>query len=268
MKHTFSKYIAVALCTLFATACYDSARLPHDDVPLPSATTTIADLRRLCNGKSIDIEADVVVVGRVSTTDAEGNFSRSFFVDDGTGGIEIMAGTYDLYRKYPQGVQVAIALNGCRTGFTDGAMQAGLRPESYAAYEVGYFMSDVLLDSHIQRGTDRAEITPTSIAIDALDPAWCGRLVRIEGVKYAPDPEQATEPAEPQMVGYNRFTDSAGNTVYTFVRDGADFAATPLPTAPLALCGIVLRGNVPNAGICYIIKPRTSADYEILDSNR
>lgn len=268
MKHTFPKYIAVALCTLFATACYDSARLPHDDAPLPSATTTIAEVRRLCNGKSIDIEADVVVVGRVSTTDAEGNFSRSFFVDDGTGGIEIMAGTYDLYRKYPQGVLVALALNGCHIGFTDGAMQAGLRPEPYATYEVGYFMSDVLLDSHIQRGTDRAEVAPTPVTIDALDPSWCGRLVRIEGVKYTPDPEQPTESTDTQMVGYNRFTDSTGNAVYTFVGDDADFATKPLPTAPLALCGIVLHGNVPSAGICYIIKPRTSADYEILDSNR
>lgn len=268
MKHSFPKYIVAALCALIAVACYDSARLPHTDAQLPSATTTIAEVRRLCNGKSVDIETDVVVVGRVSTTDAEGNFSRSFFVEDSTGGIEIMAGSYDLYRKYPQGVQVALALNGCRVGFTDGAMQAGLRPEPYATYEVGYFMSDVLLDSHIQRSTERGKIAPTSIAIAALDPSWCGRLVRIEGVKYAPNPEQPTEPNDAQMVGYNRFTDSAGNAIYTFVGDDADFATKPLPTASLALCGIVLRGNVPNAGTCYIIKPRTSADYEVLDSHR
>ena len=268
MKHSFPKYIAAALCALLAVACYDSARLPHDDAQLPSATTTITDLRRLCNSKSIDIETDVVVVGRVSTTDVEGNFSRSFFVEDSTGGIEIMAGTYDLYRKYPQGVQVALALNGCRVGFTDGAMQAGLRPEPYAAYEVGYFMSEVLLDSHIQRSATREKITPTTIAIDALNPDWCGRLVRVEGVKYTPDPKQPTEPSDAQMTGYNRFTDSTGNAVYTFVRDDASFADKPLPTAPLALCGILSYGNVPNAGSCYIIKPRTSADYEISDSHR
>ena len=264
MRITKPIYIALAL---LAVGCYDSHSERSGSAPLEAATTTIAALRTLCNGQTIDITADVVIVGRVTATDAADNFHRTFFVEDSTGGIEVMAGTYNIWRKYPQGTALSLSLNGCRTAFSDGVMQVGLQPESYSSYEVAYFMSDVLLDSHIRRSDDRAEPMPTVVTIATLDDSLCGRLVRIDGLKYSPA-DGAEENAAPQMIGYNRFTDSAGNTVYTFVRDDADFASKPLPLGETAVCGILLHGNVPDAGRQFIIKPRTEADYESCDNPR
>ncbi len=264
MRITKPIYIALVL---LAVGCYDNHSERSGSAPLEAATTTIGSLRTLCNGQTVDITADVVIVGRVTATDTADNFHRSFFVEDSTGGIEIMAGNYQIHRKYPQGTALSVSLNGCRTAFSDGAMQIGLRPESYSSYEVAYFMSDVLLDKHIRRSDDRKEPTPILLAIASLDDSMCGRLVRIDGLQYSPA-DGADENSEPQMAGYNRFTDSAGNAVYTFVRDDADFADAPLPLGKTAVCGILLHGTIPDAGGQFIIKPRTSTDYETCDNPR
>ena len=262
------KALAIIVLVL-VVGCYDSHKEPSGNAPIDTAKSALGDLRTFCNGQSVDITTNVVVVGRVTTSDEAGNFHRSFFVEDSTGGIEVMAGAYDLHRKYPQGTKLSIALCDCRIGFTNGVMQVGLRPESFSSYEVGYFMSDVLMDKHIRRSNDRMETEPALVTLAELDENRCGRLVRIAGLKYEPEAEaMAVEPSEPQMAGYNRFTDKRGNAVYTFVRNDADFADMPLPTQPTAICGIVLHGNVPNAGAQYIVKPRNSDDYETDNSNR
>ena len=246
----------------FAVGCYDSHTAPASEPTIEPATTTIGSLRTICKGQSLDITTDAVVVGRITTSDRADNFHRSFFVEDSTGGIEVMAGEYDLWRKYPQGTDISIALNHCRIGFSDGAMQVGLRPESYSRYEVAYFMSDVLMDKHIRRGDDRTDAVPTLVTIPELDESLCGRLVRICGLTHSPDTASDEPTVEAQMGGYNRFTDTAGNAVHTFVRESASFATKPLPTHEVAICGILLYANVPDAGRQYIIKPRSSDDYE------
>ncbi|MGN0007665.1 MAG: DUF5689 domain-containing protein [Alistipes sp.] len=268
MKARACIYIAVA--ALASGGCYDTHRTPSDDAPIAAATTTIGKIRRLCNGHSVDVATDAVVVGRVTTTDAAGNFNRSLFVEDDTGGIEIMAGTYDLCRKYPQGVKLAVLLNGCRVGFTDGVLQTGLQPEPYASYTVGYFMAEPVIDRHVQRSNDRTEIAPATISLDETDESLCGRLVRIAGLKYAPiasATDENTDTALPTMAGYNRFIDAMGRTVYTFVRDYADFADEPLPLDEIAVTGILLYGTVPNDSKQYIVKPRTASDYETCNNN-
>ena len=271
MELKFGACIYIAVAALALGGCYDTHRTPSDDAPIAAATTTIGEIRRLCNGHSVDVATNAVVVGRVTTTDAAGNFNRSLFVEDDTGGIEIMAGTYDLCRKYPQGVKLAVLLNGCRVGFTDGALQTGLRPEPYASYTVGYFMAEPVIDRHLQRSNDRIDIDPATISLDEADETLCGRLVRIEGLTYTPlpsDTEANADTALPTMAGYNRFIDTMGRTVYTFVRDYADFADEPLPCDEIAVTGILLYGAVPNDGKQYIVKPRTASDYEIGNNNR
>lgn len=258
-NRTYSTLIAIAL---LATGCYDAHTAPAAEPTIEPATTTIGSLRTICNGQSLDITTDAVVVGRITTSDRADNFHRSFFVEDSTGSIEVMAGEYDLWRKYPQGTDISIALNHCRIGFSDGAMQVGLRPESYSYHEVAYFMSDVLMDKHIRRGNDRTEAVPNTMTIATLCDEWCGRLVRICELTHSPDTASDEPTVKAQMGGYNRFTDPAGNAVHTFVREGASFATKPLPTHEVAICGILLYANVPDAGRQYIIKPRSSDDYE------
>ena len=83
--------ILTAATALAFVGCYGSFDDRAANTAPEPATLTVAELRMLCNGTSEEITSDAVIAGRVTTSDEAGNFSRSFFVEDTTGGAEIMA---------------------------------------------------------------------------------------------------------------------------------------------------------------------------------
>lgn len=225
--------------------------------PAPEpATITVAELRRLCNGTSADIETNAVIAGRVTTSDESGNFSLSFFVEDSTGGAEIMTGTYRIRNKYPLGATVSVNLAGCTAAFENGAMQIGLKPKSHSPHPVEYFMTDVLLDRHIIRSGGLSEVVPTAIAAADID--FCGRLVEIGGLRHAPDTAE-----DNGFAGYRRFVASDGSEIYSYVSEYADFAGDGIPDGEVSLCGILFYGRISGIGDRFIVKPRSRNDCTI-----
>lgn len=247
-----------AATALAFVGCYDTFDDRAADTAPEPATLTVAELRMLCNGTSEDITSDAVISGRVTTSDEAGNFSRSFFVEDATGGAEIMAGTYDISNKYPLGATVSVNLAGCTVAFEDGAMQIGLKPKPYSQRQVEYFMTDVLLDKHIIRGSGLSEVVP--IAITVADTDFCGRLVRIDRLRHAPT-DGGT------FAGYRRFVAQDGSEIYSYVREYADFADEKIPDGEVSLCGILLYGRVAGIGDRFILKPRSRNDCTTSDSS-
>ena len=252
--------ILTAATALAFVGCYDTFDDRAANTAPEPATLTVAELRMLCNGTSEDITSDAVIAGRVTTSDEAGNFSRSFFVEDTTGGAEIMAGTYDIHNKYPLGATVSVNLAGCTVAFEDGAMQIGLKPKPYSQRPVEYFMTDVLLDKHIIRGGELSEVVPA--AITAADTDLCGRLVRIDRLRHAP-----TDPTDGgTFAGYRRFVAQDGSEIYSYVREYADFADEEIPDGEVSLCGILLYGRVAGIGDRFIVKPRSRNDCTTSDS--
>lgn len=93
------------LCAfLLLTGCYDSrfGERSGGEEPEP-ATATIAQLRQLYAGTTFVIATDVVVSGRVNTSDAEENFYRTFCVEEDGAGLEVMAGIDHLHNDFPPG---------------------------------------------------------------------------------------------------------------------------------------------------------------------
>ena len=78
------------------------------------ATATIAQLRQLYAGTTFVIATDVVVSGRVNTSDAEENFYRTFCVEEDGAGLEVMAGIDHLHNDFPPGSRVTLRLRPLR----------------------------------------------------------------------------------------------------------------------------------------------------------
>ena len=249
-----------AAAALLAAACCDTFSDSAPETSPEPATITVAELRARCGAGSIDVTADAVIAGRVTTSDEAGNFDRTFFVEDANGGIEIMAGTYDLHNKYPVGAAVSVSISGCTAALAAGVVQIGMKPESYSSYAVGYFKTGVLLDRYITRGSALSEVVPIPAA--AGSDALCGRLVAIGGLRCEP-----TDPTEERIfAGLHRFVARDGSEVYSQVGDDALFARDTIPGGEVSLCGILLHGNVTGAGKQFIIKPRSRDDCTICDS--
>ena len=60
-------------------------------------TMTIAQLKSLYTSSSLEIADDIVIAGRVISTDRNGNFYRSFYMEDETSCMEIKIGKTGLY---------------------------------------------------------------------------------------------------------------------------------------------------------------------------
>ncbi len=251
------RLLAGTIAAIALSGCYDRHSQAADGAVLPAATTSVAELRKVCD-EPMTITRDVVLRCRVTTDDRPGNFYRTLFAEDGTGGVEIFVGTYNSSAKYPAGADIALRLNGCAVALTDGVLQIGLEAESYSSTAVDYFLSDVLLDRHIVRGADRVPVEPADVTVGELTETMCGRLVRIPGVRYSP----ADEADDGRCEGFRRFTDTAGNEIYTSVSEYADFADAAIPDGTAALRGILLHGHVTNVGRGFIVKPIDADGYE------
>lgn len=238
---------------------------PHTaDVPVP--TMSIATLRSLYKGDPVLIagKRSVVVSGNVTTSDREGNFFRSFFIEDETGAVEIRAGLYDLHTVYRLGQQVTVVADSLTLGLTGGVLQLGL---ASSAYETDYMDHRVVIDRHVFRNERFETVIPRPVTPARLDDAWLGTLVRFDGMRLdgAVDttwalPASLSPSGTPQNVNL-KFRSSPSDSIYVYTSGYANFAGDRVPTAPVSLTGILMQGKVGGRTV-YQVKLRDLKDVE------
>lgn len=163
---------------------------------------TIADLCALYKtGSPWVIDRDLIIGGRVTTTDKPGNFYKSLYIQDETAGIEIKMGKNGLYNFYQEGQMVYVRLFGLTLGMYgyksgnyggQGMVQVGFEDPS-GSYETAYLEATYLIDSHIFAGETGSKVKPEVITEDQLPKSYdtqatnpyIGKLVTLKGLKYA-----------------------------------------------------------------------------------
>ena len=248
---------------LLLGGCYDSHnnKAPHTQNIV--ANSTLAELRQLCKGGYYAVTSELICVAQVTTSDREGNFYRSMFVEDGTGGAEIKLGIYDIESQYPIGLPIAIRLKGTAIMESNGYITIGLPMQSFDS-SPREFESQVVIDKHITRGKEVQNINPLLCDIQSLNTSLCGRFVKITSVNHAP---LAEDDGELTLEGYHCFIDNNGSAIFTRVSSYADFATTEIPTTAVAIQGILSYEAVGNGfGKQFVIIPRFKDDISTTNS--
>ena len=132
--------LSLLLFALLAAGCYDDAGVPAPkNDPLPEANLSLPDLSARCGDTPVRIVQDIVVAGRVTTSDEAGNFFRSVVLQEDGTGVELMAGLDDLFRVYPPGCRIAVRLQGLAMCRRFGVVQIGTMPAAgdYAVEAIG-----------------------------------------------------------------------------------------------------------------------------------
>ena len=156
--------------------------------------TSIADL---VSGYTIGqpkVLASTVIKGTVSTTDRPGNFYKSFYIQDETGGIEIKVGKNGLYNDYLLGQTVyvdcedlTLGMYGYKSGNYGGMGMAQLGfSDPSGSYETSYMEIPLLIDAHVLRGNP-SELHPVTPAV-------------ITSASQLPNPKTATQ-ATNKLIG-------------------------------------------------------------------
>ncbi|MDY4631620.1 MAG: DUF5689 domain-containing protein [Candidatus Cryptobacteroides sp.] len=156
--------------------------------------TSIADL---VSGYTIGqpkVLGSTLIKGTVSTTDRPGNFYKSFYIQDETGGIEIKVGKNGLYNDYLLGQTVyvdcedlTLGMYGYKSGNYGGMGMAQLGfSDPSGSYETSYMEIPLLIDAHVLRGNP-SELHPVTPAV-------------ITSASQLPNPKTATQ-ATSKLIG-------------------------------------------------------------------
>ena len=252
--------LGVILTALFLfCGCYDNHNEPPTESFSMQANAKIETVRQLCTNGCYNIVSDIVCVGRIISSDRDGNFYRSVFVEDGTSAVEIKLGTYNTSTQYPVGLEVAIYLKGTAIMFEDNILQIGLPPQSYDTAPREFEVQEII-DRHIVRSNSIEEITPLTLDIPSLHTSLCGRFVRISGLQFAPITDNSSN-------GYYRFIDSEERIIFAYISPYANFSTIALSTTT-TIQGILCHEPVGGGmGRQFVIKPRFADDISDIEHN-
>lgn len=246
--------------------CYNGADKPAIIPSLGSATTTMAHLRSdIVGSRGTTILDDIIVRGRVTSSDDEGNFYRSLFVEDDSGAVEVLVGFTPLAALYPEGLEVMLCLKDCRADYWRGVLQVGVEALGSTVNSVDYIATREGVDRVIVRGDDVSPRAPHIVDIKELRRDMCGRLVTIRDVMVVESTSIDTLEGETLddaiWQGSALLKDIAGDSIAVYTSSYANYASTSLPLSRVSVTGILEWGSYAGSSKeCYHISMRYESD--------
>ena len=152
----------------------------------PDSFMSIADLKAMYEpGHPLVIEDDIVIKGQVTTSDEEGNFYRSLYIQDSTGGIELKLGKTGLYNVYKRGQWIYVKCKGLALGAYGRMVQLGYEDVT-GNYETSYIDVQLLIDLHVFRGKIDEPVEPVVVTSgdDIISEKYVGMYVTVKGLTY------------------------------------------------------------------------------------
>lgn len=208
------------------------------------------------------IENEVVVVGRVVADDASGNFYRAIVVEDASGGVEVRIGSWDLVAFYPLGAEVAIYAEGLAVARVDGVLTLGRTIYDWSGGRVEPIEPREEIARRVVVTDYAVAIEPQTKTVDALTEDDCGRLVRVEGVRYVGEPTVGWGTTEYGSEADREFVDDNGHKILVRTSKYADFAEYVVPDEKVAICGILYRDRYEGEDV-FVLKMRDLGDVEV-----
>ena len=257
--------VELILLFVMLVGCYNTADKPFMSGEIPFATTTIATLKSSIVGtQPVLIEGDVIIVGRVISSDRDENFYRTIVVDDGTGAVEVLVGSSPLEAIYPEGLKVALLLKDCYVGYSHGVLQVGQQAPKYESYAIDHLASREHVESVVRRSCDVKIVEPRYSTINELSMVECGRLYRIEGLHVVGstsiDTLQGDVLQDACWRGYALFKNESGDSIALYTSDYARFAEHHIPNGDLSITGILQWGPFNGGKECFQLKMRYEED--------
>ena len=197
------------------------------------------------------IREDMVITGRVVTSDEGGNFYRTLVIEDATGALELMIGMDYLYRTYPVGSLLAVRLQGLAIDEYNGVLRVGLQPESWDYRTTSYMSHQAIVDRYVYRANSLVAPEPKRLSAGELTKHLCGRLVTVENLRAD---DEAVTWAEGRYTSYRKFRDERGDSIYVQTSPYARFAAQELPSDEVSITGVLYYGEVSGGRKTFIIK--------------
>ena len=186
------------------------------------------------------IDEDIVIAGRVTSSDEAGNIYKQLYLEDNTGAIAISLNAANIYRGFPLGQQIEIALRDLAIGKYNNQLLIG-EPEWYNAgntWETGRMAINKFLE-HVQKiGSPQPEnVVPTVCSIadvagktDAdTQLAFQNRLVTFNDVEWRDANLGTPFVGDSYSTMYRDIIDMEGNSIPVTISGYSNFCNNIIP---------------------------------------
>ena len=224
--------------------------------PAARHNITLGQLRSALSGAETTLSDSITVRGRVTATDIAGNFYKEMLIDDGTGAMSVLAGGFGLHNIYPPGTMIYIHLCGLSVATRQGVLVCGLPAAPGSLYNPDYMHHRAVCDKYIVRTADTASVHPAKSVIGSLSAEMCGRLVRIDSLRYC-DTEPHWYDSQYTSQAERKFKDRHGDSIYVITSRYALFAGLRIPAAAS------LTGVLYTDGKTFKLKLRDETDIDL-----
>jgi hypothetical protein len=227
---------------LVLVACNPPSVIPEPEPDNPpvmiKGAVSIAYLKTLYTGAPTKITDELLIAGRVVSSDVRGNFYKTLVLDDGTGGIELKLDLEEIFKHFMIHTLVTVRCNGLWLGSYGGTLQLGTEP--YDDFQTQYIPEG---DIPLHLTTDDSftdEVLPRQLVIGELSPRDISTFACFQGVQFV-DEEQGLgwADASAEHDTDRHLVDGAGNSLVVRTSRFADFARRTLPEGSGSIEGVV-----------------------------
>ena len=254
MRHIKSYFsLMIMAAAALVSSCSDNFDTPPLMVPQASRTAniSIADFKAKYWQDAVNyidtVREDLVVAGRVISSDASGNIYKSLVIQDETGALSISLNGNSLYNTYRIGQEVVISLKDIWVGKYNSLQQLGY-PEYYekgGVWEATFLPLETFQDHAELNGLPApAEIDtiPATIAGLSTDAAglrkWQSQLVRFDDVKFS-DADGKNAFVTGDATTNRTIEDAGGNSIVVRTSNYSTFKDNLLPLGYGSVVGIL-----------------------------
>lgn len=167
---------------------------PYSDTTSLTANTTIAELKSKYVSGIVEISSNfiagrdsIIIEGYVTSDDKTGNFYKSIFIQDATGGIQLMLNKTSLYNFYHRGQRLVVVCKGMYMGNYGQQIQIGslMVDPANNAPSISGLETDYIINQHVfKKGKVLQEVTPTVIIPSSATLNDVSKLVQINNAQF------------------------------------------------------------------------------------
>ncbi|MCE2613402.1 DUF5689 domain-containing protein [Flavobacteriaceae bacterium D16] len=237
------------ISTLLACVCMACNRGNNYEKPMVcldswSPNIALNELQSLYQDETTSIEEEWITEGWVISSDQEGNFFGSIYIQDHpsipSAGFELLIDLPDTHLFFPPGRRVLIRLKGLYIGKSRGNFQLGSVYSFFDQQNVGRLPANKV-EEHIQLTCEEpTSIVPRAIRLNKLEGEKAGIYIEIDSVQF-PEELWGHPFAEPEEETSRQLEDCYGNTIELLNSGYADFATSILPEGSGRVRGILTR---------------------------
>jgi len=240
----FTSAVMLVLSAVTFSACKKTFDNPPGAAdPAIVANTSIKSLKALhtSSGAYDIITSDLVISGVVVADDKSGNLYKQLFIQDATGGLQIMLDATGLYGTYPVGRKIYIKCKGLCISDYNGLMELGVKA-TVAGLPSLEGIPGNLISQYVVGGSINNPVTPISVSQSQLGTSmqdqYLGCLIKLDDYEFAdPSATYSDTSAYKSTVNLD-IKNCSGSTIIVRTSAYANFAGKKVPSGNGSIAAI------------------------------